>query len=84
MKPLLLRSRSSFCPRIYLCPLGEYGQRVREFSFRTFSDPKEIIWAFVGILKSLSPYFALGYIWAMPGEKFDATLLWKTDNIRTH
>ncbi|KAK5632201.1 hypothetical protein RRF57_007915 [Xylaria bambusicola] len=75
-----LRSRSLFSPTIGLCYLGEYGYKVKEFSDRSFSDPKDMLWAFLGILKSLLPLFPEGYIWGMPRARLDATLLWQTDN----
>ncbi|KAI0543873.1 heterokaryon incompatibility protein-domain-containing protein [Xylaria curta] len=58
-----------------LCPLGEYCQMVTEFSSRSVSDRKDILWAFFGILKSLLSRFPRRYIWGLPKEKLDSALL---------
>ncbi|KAI1123654.1 heterokaryon incompatibility protein-domain-containing protein [Nemania abortiva] len=67
---------------IDLCPLGKYCRMARELSSRSFSDPRDCLWALLGILKSLLPKFPQGYIWAMPKSKLDAALLWETDHVR--
>ncbi|KAI3333980.1 heterokaryon incompatibility protein-domain-containing protein [Ustulina deusta] len=65
---------------IFLCYMGEYCQKVKEFSSRSFSDEKDQLWAFFGILKSLLSRFPQGYIWGMPKAKLDSALLWQADN----
>ncbi|KAJ3578478.1 hypothetical protein NPX13_g2090 [Xylaria arbuscula] len=75
-----LRSRSLFIPRTEPCVLGEYVRRVNEFSYRSFSDRQDRLWAFLGILKSLIPLFPEGFIWAIPRAELDAAILWKADS----
>ncbi|KAI0448702.1 heterokaryon incompatibility protein-domain-containing protein [Xylaria acuta] len=65
---------------VQLCSFGEYCQRVKEFTLRSFSDEKDKLWAFFGILKSLLSKFPQGYIWGLPKAKLDSALLWKTNN----
>ncbi|KAI2615769.1 hypothetical protein GGS26DRAFT_579157 [Hypomontagnella submonticulosa] len=66
----------------YPCSFRKYCHNVTEFSSRSFSDPKDTLWAFIGILGSLLSEFPEGYIWGMPTAKLDGALLWETDNSR--
>ncbi|KAI1337936.1 heterokaryon incompatibility protein-domain-containing protein [Xylariaceae sp. FL0016] len=64
---------------LQICKLGEYYFRVHEFSSRRFSDPEDTFWAFVGILRNTIPRFPQGYIWGLPKDCLDASLLWEAD-----
>lgn len=54
----------------------DYYQYVREFMGRHFGNPRDVYWAFSGILESMKAEFPSGYIWALPQDFLDAALLW--------
>ena len=58
------------------CRTAAYCSNVQLFTKRHFREQSDILWAFAGILKSLVPQFPQGYIWGLPKERLDATLLW--------
>lgn len=60
-----------------MCRTMGYTHLVQDFSKREFSDKSDVLWAFVGILKLKMSEFPKGYIWGMPYERLDATLLWQ-------
>lgn len=70
-------SRTS--PSTIICPLWEYCQKVQAFSMRSLSNRDDTFWSFFGILKCLRPKFPKGYIWGVPKDYLDASLLWETD-----
>ena len=53
-----------------------YCQLAEEFSQRTFKEESDVVWAFIGILKLQISHFRKGFIWGLPYEELDATLLW--------
>lgn len=58
------------CRTILYCRLAQ------SFSLRFFTDERDIVWAFIGILKLLKSRFRKGFIWALPYDRLDAALLW--------
>ncbi|ROV88730.1 hypothetical protein VMCG_10069 [Cytospora schulzeri] len=59
-----------------VCRTVLYCRQVVEFSRRTFQDHRDVLWAFLGILKLQAARFPKGFIWGLPWERLDATLLW--------
>ncbi len=59
------------------CRTHDYSQRVEAFSSRAFTKKSDVVWAFLGIIKMLQPRFPQGFIWGIPYERLDATLLWE-------
>lgn len=53
-----------------------YYQQVSHFSTTKFRDYNDSLWAFTGILESLSPLFPRGFIWGTPYDDLDSALLW--------
>ena len=53
-----------------------YCQLAEEFSERTFKEEGDVVWAFIGILRLQISHFRKGFIWGLPYEGLDATLLW--------
>lgn len=62
--------------KLGLCRTSLYCDFVSAFSNRRFGDESDVLWAFTGILKRLKPRFQKGFIWAVPYELLDASLLW--------
>ncbi|KAI1330172.1 heterokaryon incompatibility protein-domain-containing protein [Xylariaceae sp. FL0255] len=69
---------------ITACNLRDYSDRVGEFSSRCFYNPRDTFWAFLGILRMLSPKFKTGYIWGIPKARIGAGLLWESITFRFH
>ncbi|OCT45343.1 hypothetical protein CLCR_06016 [Cladophialophora carrionii] len=65
--------------RRFECPTYSYCTDVVNFSKRVFKDERDVLWAFMGILKLHASRFPQGFIWGMPFEQLDATLLWNED-----
>ncbi|KAL8909783.1 MAG: hypothetical protein Q9171_004902 [Xanthocarpia ochracea] len=66
----LLHTRRTACRTSLYCGLA------RAFSGRQLKEEKDVIWAFIGILRLQTPGFREGFIWGLPYERLDATLLW--------
>ncbi|ROV90982.1 hypothetical protein VSDG_07683 [Cytospora chrysosperma] len=64
-----------------VCRTAVYSEHVAEFSTRSFKDERDVLWAFLGVLKLQAPRFQKGFIWGLPYERLDATLLW-SENVR--
>ena len=62
--------------RVRTCRTFFYCQLVNTFSGRTFKEGSDAVWAFVGILRLQASHFQRGFIWGLPYERLDATLLW--------
>ncbi len=58
------------------CRTKAYCQIVERFSRRHFTNDGDALWAFAGILERLQSLFRKGFVWALPYERLDATLLW--------
>lgn len=56
-----------------------YCEHVSAFQRRQLGNQGDALWAFLGILKLQKIRFPKGFIWALPYERLDATLLW-TEN----
>ena len=65
------RSRTTVTCRTFL-----YCQLAQNFSQRAFKEERDVIWAFIGILRLQRSRFQKGFIWALPYERLDAALLW--------
>ncbi|KAK7964303.1 hypothetical protein PG988_011277 [Apiospora saccharicola] len=59
-----------------LCRTRIYCHQASEFSRRRFKDDGDVLWAFMGILDLNAARFHTGFIWGLPYERLDATLLW--------
>lgn len=62
--------------RLVECRTRAYCRHVVSFSKRTFKDDRDVLWGFMGILKLHASLFPQGFIWGMPYEQLDVTLLW--------
>ena len=66
-----------FGPRVtYRCRTASYCRLAQDFSQRALKEESDVIWAFVGILRLQKISFPKGFIWGLPYERVDATLLW--------
>ncbi|KAK7999129.1 heterokaryon incompatibility protein-domain-containing protein [Apiospora marii] len=61
---------------IQFCRTRTYCHHVSQFSRRHFKEDGDILWAFMGILELHTARFQSGFIWGLPYERLDATLLW--------
>ena len=59
-----------------ICRTFLYCQLAEAFSPRQLKEEKDVIWAFIGILRLQASHFRKGFIWGLPYEKLDATILW--------
>lgn len=57
------------------CRTSLYCHLAQDFSRGVFKEERDIVWAFIGILRLLKPRFRKGFIWALPYERLDAALL---------
>ena len=60
----------------YKCRTSSYCQLAQDFSPRALKEESDVIWAFIGILRQQKSRFPKGFIWGLPYERLDATLLW--------
>ena len=67
--PHLFKNNSA-CRTLLYCQLAE------AFSKRHLKEERDIVWAFVGILRLQRTRFRKRFIWGLPYERLDATLLW--------
>ena len=67
---------------VITCRTSLYCQLAQTFSRRAFKDERDIVWAFIGILRVLKSRFRKGFIWALPYERLDAALLWADGECR--
>lgn len=58
------------------CRTASYYQLVQGFSQRVLKEEGDIVWAFIGILRLQKIRFPKGFIWGLPYESLDASLLW--------
>ncbi|KAF2654477.1 HET-domain-containing protein [Lophiostoma macrostomum CBS 122681] len=58
------------------CSTKIYCGLVEAFSGRCFTDDRDVLWAFAGILKLVAGHFPKGFIWGLPYDILDAALLW--------
>ncbi|KAI2629519.1 heterokaryon incompatibility protein-domain-containing protein [Hypoxylon sp. NC1633] len=58
------------------CNTRIYCDHVMRFSRRHFKEDGDVLWAFVGVLKSEAFRFLKGSIWGLPYEILDTALLW--------
>ena len=58
------------------CRTSFYCQLAEEFSQRALKEERDVVWAFVGILRLQTSHFQKGFIWGLPYEGLDTTLLW--------
>ena len=58
------------------CRTSSYCLLAQAFSRRVFRDEGDVVWAFNGILRLQTAQFQKGFIWALPYEVLDTTLLW--------
>ncbi|KAL9627852.1 MAG: hypothetical protein Q9204_006288, partial [Flavoplaca sp. TL-2023a] len=81
-----LTATTSLWPHMHvsgtMCRTSMYCQLAREFSGRQLKEEKDVIWAFIGILQFQTPRFRKGFIWGLPYERLDATLLWSDSGCR--
>ena len=66
-------------PKIRACRTSFYCRLAEEFSRRILTDDRDVVWAFIGILRLQKAHFVKGFIWALPYEVLDTTLLWLHD-----
>ena len=59
-----------------VCPCHHYYDLVEEICGREFYDPRDIFWAFLGVLEAEKLHFPDGFIWCHPYQILDASLLW--------
>lgn len=57
-----------------------YCEHVTAFQRRELGNQSDALWAFLGILKLQRIRFQKGFIWALPYERLDATLLWSANS----
>ena len=62
--------------RFGTCRTFVYCQLAEAFSRRSLTEKRDVVWAFIGILRLQAPYFLKGFIWGLPYERLDETLLW--------
>ena len=62
------------------CRIGKYCQLIQAFSRRKLREESDVIWALVGLLRSQASDFPKGFIWGLPYEILDDTLLWSEDS----
>lgn len=59
-----------------MCRTLSYCNSAEAFSERELTEAKDVLWAFIGILRLQTSSFRKGFIWGLPYERLDATLLW--------
>ncbi|KIW98127.1 uncharacterized protein Z519_01711 [Cladophialophora bantiana CBS 173.52] len=69
-------SLHSQVPEDTICRTRKYCDYASQFSGRRFSQERDVIWAFISILRMLNSQFPQGFIWGLPYERLDTTLLW--------
>ena len=74
--PQQLRDWKGRDPEDRACRTSMYCILAEDFSRRALKEQRDVIWAFIGILKMQTSQFKKGFIWGLPYEKLDATLLW--------
>ena len=83
---LQLNETNTLWPHLFLfgtvCRTFLYCQLAEAYCSRKLTEEKDVIWAFIGILRFQAPYFRKGFIWGLPYEKLDATLLWLDSGCR--
>jgi hypothetical protein len=57
------------------CDFNQYVDAVEGFSIRRLTVETDALWAFTGIMKAFRPQFQAGFIWGLPIENLDASLL---------
>jgi hypothetical protein len=57
------------------CRTRIYCEYVDKFSSRDFKEQRDVLWAFLSILRIQESQFPQGFIWGLPHEELDATLL---------
>ncbi|KAF2470656.1 HET-domain-containing protein [Lindgomyces ingoldianus] len=57
--------------------LGEYHQLVKEYNKRNLTSTSDTVPAFAGITSALSTTFQGGFLYGLPAQFFDLTLLWQ-------
>ena len=62
--------------RLGTCRTFFYCQLAEAFSQRSLKEKRDVVWAFIGILRLQTSHFLKGFIWGLPYEGLDATLLW--------
>lgn len=62
------------------CRTNFYCRLVEQFSQRAFKEERDALWAFMGVLKLQKSNFQKGFIWGLPYERLDATLLWSENS----
>ena len=62
------------------CRTYVYCQLAEEFSKKAFKEESDVVWAFIGILRLQTLHFQKGFIWSLPYEGLDTTLLWFEDS----
>ena len=63
------------------CRTSSYCLLAQAFSQRVLRDEGDVVWAFNGILRLQTAQFQKGFIWALPYEVLDTTLLWLQNSI---
>ena len=58
------------------CNAAKYRQIVEAFSLREFKEDRDVIWAVIGVIRLQALSFRKRFIWGLPYEKLDASLLW--------
>ena len=71
-----LRPQPSRESRPRSCRTSLYCRLAEAFSWRVLKDERDVVWAFIGILRLQTAQFQKGFIWALPYEGLDTTLLW--------
>ncbi|KAJ9613522.1 hypothetical protein H2200_003464 [Cladophialophora chaetospira] len=63
-------------PYSHACRTHIYCDYAVGFSGRAFGEERDVLWAFRSILRMQESRFPQGFIWGLPYERLDATLLW--------
>jgi hypothetical protein len=58
-----------------MCDFYEYADAVEGFSRRKLSIVGDAFWAFRGVTRSFQNRFPEGFIWGLPAENLDVSLL---------
>ena len=79
---LSLNETNSIFPHLYktgmhtMCRTAMYCQLAETFSQRSFTEERDVLWGFIGVLRLQTSRFRKGFLWSLPYERLDAALLW--------
>ncbi len=79
---LSLNETNSMWPHLFktgirdMCRTALYCQLAETFSKRRFTEERDVVWGFIGILRLQTSRFRKGFLWSLPYERLDAALLW--------